>query len=120
MGYRFMARLGAPTAYVCVLSKAFGFKKKWRRIPAGIDILATHTPPYGILDLPTARTQNLGCPFLLEELSRIKPRVHVFGHIHASHGESRDDRTLYLNTAIVGGRDMQVRNSPTVKEVDAV
>ena len=51
-------------------------------IPEGIDILVTHTPPKYHLDLPRA----LGCRFLLEELWKTRPILHVFGHIHAGRG----------------------------------
>lgn len=48
-------------------------------IPLGIDILVTHTPPKHHLDLP----QALGCPHLAVEVERVKPLLHVFGHVHA-------------------------------------
>lgn len=50
------------------------------RIPMDTDVLVTHTPPKGHLDL------DLGCPGLLEEIWRVKPRVHVFGHVHWGRG----------------------------------
>ncbi|KAJ4344252.1 hypothetical protein N0V85_009807, partial [Neurospora sp. IMI 360204] len=46
------------------------------RIPLETDILITHTPPRHHLDL------DLGCAGLLAELWRVKPKLHVFGHIH--------------------------------------
>lgn len=46
------------------------------RIPLETDILITHTPPRHHLDL------ELGCAGLLSEIWRIKPKLHVFGHIH--------------------------------------
>jgi Icc-related predicted phosphoesterase len=55
-------------------------KKHWSKIPKDTDILVTHTPPYGILD------QNLGCESLLERIEIIKPKLHVFGHIHENRG----------------------------------
>ena len=29
---------------------------------------------------------GLGCPGLLDEVWRVKPKVHVFGHVHWGHG----------------------------------
>lgn len=29
---------------------------------------------------------SLGCPSLLDEVWRVKPRLHVFGHVHYGHG----------------------------------
>lgn len=46
-------------------------------VPDGIDILITHGPPLAHLDL-----SKFGCAHLLRTLWRVKPRVHVFGHIH--------------------------------------
>ena len=55
----------------------------WKdRIPNGTDIVLTHGPPKGHLDLG-----GKGCEWLLHELWRIKPRVVVFGHIHQSRGQ---------------------------------
>lgn len=54
----------------------------WRNtIPEQIDILVTHGPPKSHLDL------GHGCEFLLEELWRTRPKLHVFGHIHAGYGQ---------------------------------
>jgi Icc-related predicted phosphoesterase len=85
----------------------------WKRIPNGIDVLITHTPPYGILDLPTLGVNHLGCPYLLNEMKRIRPRLHVFGHIHASHGLNKTRDTQYINASIVGGHNFEVRHGPT-------
>jgi len=49
------------------------------------DILLTHGPPYSILDLAQERTP-VGCDSLLNALPRIRPRLHVFGHIHEGRG----------------------------------
>lgn len=53
-------------------------------IPAGIDIVMTHGPPHSILDQVDG--QNLGCPNLLRAVSRTRPLMHCFGHIHEGHG----------------------------------
>ncbi len=57
--------------------------KVWRdRVPMETDVLVTHSPPRWHLDLP----QGMGCAGLLEECWRVRPRVHVFGHVHAGYG----------------------------------
>ena len=53
-------------------------------IPPGVDIVMTHGPPHSILDQVDG--QNLGCPNLLRAVSRVKPLMHCFGHIHEGHG----------------------------------
>lgn len=58
---------------------------KWRMIPSDVDILLTHGPPYGYGD--TAGGERVGCMDLMNELThRIRPRLHVFGHIHEDAG----------------------------------
>ncbi|CVK92837.1 related to phosphoesterases [Fusarium mangiferae] len=49
--------------------------------PNDIDVLVTHGPPFAHLDL------NLGCRYLLKELWRIRPLLHVFGHVHEGYGQ---------------------------------
>lgn len=51
-------------------------------VPDGVDILVTHCPPRAHLDL-----MNLGCSHLLRELWRVRPRLHVFGHVHEGRGQ---------------------------------
>lgn len=49
------------------------------------DILLTHGPPSGIFDL--TRTNDLaGCEALRARLPSLRPRVHLFGHIHEARG----------------------------------
>jgi hypothetical protein len=49
-------------------------------VPEDIDILITHTPPKHHLDLPLP--DGFGCEHLLKEVKRVKPKLHVFGHVH--------------------------------------
>lgn len=51
-------------------------------IPANTDILLTHGPPWGHLD----GIMNPGCIFLAREITRVRPRMVVFGHIHMGYG----------------------------------
>jgi len=73
-------------------------RERWAAIPARPDVLITHTPPVGILDR-NRRGRSLGCPLLAEQLDRIRPRVHVFGHVHASRGICRRGETTYVNAS---------------------
>jgi Calcineurin-like phosphoesterase len=50
-------------------------------VPTDADILLTHGPPKWHLD-----ANALGDEYLLRELSRLKPKLIVFGHIHAGYG----------------------------------
>ncbi|KAF8965761.1 Metallo-dependent phosphatase-like protein [Flammula alnicola] len=49
------------------------------------DILLTHGPPFRILDR-TGRGDDVGCEALRARLSELRPRLHLFGHIHEAHG----------------------------------
>lgn len=81
------------------LDRGEPIREKWRRIPESLDILITHGPPYGILDQDTI-DENVGCEALKEELSRIKPKVHVFGHVHHSYGSLTWNEIQFVNASI--------------------
>ncbi|KAH0268106.1 Metallo-dependent phosphatase, partial [Aureobasidium melanogenum] len=49
-----------------------------------LDVICTHGPPYMRGDI-TAHG-NVGCPHLLKAMTRAKPLVHCFGHIHEGWG----------------------------------
>ncbi|KZT70277.1 Metallo-dependent phosphatase [Daedalea quercina L-15889] len=49
------------------------------------DILLTHTPPHDIMD-KTVGNERVGCEALAARLPELRPRLHVFGHIHEDHG----------------------------------
>lgn len=54
----------------------------WKgKVPEGTDVLVTHGPPRGHLDLA-----GKGCEWLTRELWRKRPRLVVFGHIHRARG----------------------------------
>jgi Icc-related predicted phosphoesterase len=66
-------------------------QKYWGRIPSEVDILITHGPPYGILDvIPDSFKEThqedtrRGCEDLLDVIKkRLKNlKLHCFGHIH--------------------------------------
>tara|TARA_R110002094_G_scaffold138498_2_gene129838 strand:- start:693 stop:1313 length:621 start_codon:yes stop_codon:yes gene_type:complete len=69
---------------------------KWALIPTDTDVLVTHGPPFGILDM-TARGEPAGCHELACELARVRPRLHVFGHIHEAYGQLKRNGTTFVN-----------------------
>jgi Icc-related predicted phosphoesterase len=78
---------------------------KWKLIPDDIDILVTHSPPYGILDeyydYDSGHTKYGGCEELYMTVQRIRPRLHVFGHIHENGGHGKEkERILYINASL--------------------
>jgi len=65
-------------------------KRLWSQIPTGTDILVTHGPPKNILDrvlyADPGEDPNVGDHFLMWNVARIQPRLHIFGHIHEGYG----------------------------------
>lgn len=60
-------------------------------IPEGVDILLTHGPPAGIFDFSkhprhARKSRWGGSEFLRAKIEQIKPKVHLFGHLHEQRG----------------------------------
>jgi Icc-related predicted phosphoesterase len=88
-------------------------KEKWDMIPEGIDILITHGPPHGILDkCPLSE----GCEELYKAVKRIKPKYHIFGHIHEGYGTFREDETTFINASFMNGLYVPT-NKPIIIEI---
>jgi Icc-related predicted phosphoesterase len=92
-------------------------KEKWDMIPVDTDILITHGPPIGKLDYVPYDNINVGCEELMKRVSEIKPKIHVFGHIHEGHGYVFDGTTHYINAANLNGR-YEFRNKPLTIDWD--
>lgn len=73
--------------------------KHYANIPEGTDILITHTPPFGILDFDD--NINYGSEELLSRISVVRPRLNLFGHIHARHGIKVFNGITFSNGAIM-------------------
>jgi predicted phosphohydrolase len=91
----------------------------YAEIPEGVNILVTHGPPYGILDRSPGALHHTGCPQLLEAVTRLKPRLHVFGHVHGAHGMVSIDDALFANAALLGP-DGDLSASPIVLRMPRV
>jgi len=86
----------------------------WSQIPNDTDVVITHGPPLGIGDVNTMQRINCGCANLLWHISeRVKPKLHVFGHIHESRGLYTDGTTNFANCAICT-RQYKAENLPIV------
>jgi Icc-related predicted phosphoesterase len=84
------------------LERGEEIKQKWDLIPDDTDILITHCPPFGILDI--VQGQNQGCEELLKAIYRIRPKYHIFGHIHEGYGRSIIENTLFINASNCNGQ----------------
>ena len=94
------------------LRRGEALAEKWSEVPAGVDVLVTHSPPFGVMDV-TWRGDRVGCEDLARELERIRPRLHVFGHIHEAYGVVERDGTIYVNASACDARNA-LRNTPIV------
>lgn len=87
----------------------------WREIPDDTDILITHGPPAGILD-QTSRGERVGCEDLLVRIRQVKPRIHVFGHIHEAYGQHHEGGTHFINASVLNLR-YWLTNAPIVVDL---
>jgi Icc-related predicted phosphoesterase len=91
-------------------------RRHWDKIPADTDILITHGPPAGILDR-NAAGENTGCEDLRLVVDRIKPRLHIFGHIHEAYGVEERDGTIFINACQLDER-YRLAHEPVVVTLD--
>ena len=80
------------------LPRGVALAEKWALFPNDTDVLVTHGPPLGILDR-TVHGEDVGCEDLARAVERVRPRLHVFGHIHESHGRLERDGTTFVNAS---------------------
>jgi hypothetical protein len=94
--------------------------KIYEAIPAGIDILVSHQPPYGhggrTFDPDSGKVVQLGSRELLAAVERIRPKLVICGHIHGGHGRYEHRGIPIYNVSVV---DEQYRlvHEPTVIEL---
>ncbi len=83
---------------------------KWDLIPDDTNVLITHTPPKNVLD-QNRHGEHCGCPELQRRLIDLKPRIHCFGHIHASGGKVDHRGTTFVNASMVNSQ-YRIANRP--------
>ena len=92
----------------------------WDLIPSNTDVLITHGPAYGILDevdRENGRTEHTGCPSLLKQIELIKPKFHVFGHIHEGYGRVERSDVSYCNVSSMN-KHYKLANEAQVLQFD--
>lgn len=87
----------------------------WNQVPSNTDVLITHGPAYGVLDL-TREGKHVGCKSLSERIKKLSIKAHLFGHVHESYGEQDLGSYRAFNGAALG-YDI---NSPHVFEVEKI
>ncbi len=92
-----------------------------KKIPDDVDFLITHAPPLGVLD-ECSHGDIAGCEKLLVEvMERVKPKFHVFGHIHEGYGVVENDATTFINaaTCLTGAQGGHPRRPPIVIDYES-
>jgi predicted phosphodiesterase len=79
-------------------------KMRWDAIPSNTDILVTHGPAFGYLDIPGGQSIRVGCEMLRHRVDEIRPKIHVFGHIHGSWGHYYNGHTHFFNASVLNER----------------
>ena len=91
-----------------------GYNHSVNVIPEGTDVLITHEPPYGIMDV-TMET-NWGSAALLKKVMEIKPNLHLFGHAHEGNGIQVSREIKFSNGSVMNDRG-DIIYSPAVFEI---
>jgi len=87
-------------------------RAQWNRIPRSTNILVTHGPPRGYGDTNQDK-ESAGCADLPAVVKRVRPSVHIFGHIHTDAGVSENAYTTFINASTCDSNN-RIRNPPIV------
>ena len=90
-------------------------REVWANIPESVDILVTHTPPRHIRD-KIPKSGHVGCDDLYSRVLSVRPKLHVFGHIHSSYGTTIQDGTIFVNASICN-EAYEAKRKPIVIEL---
>lgn len=78
--------------------------QRWNNISDNTDILITHGPSSGHLDKIQGLNENIGCGLLSSRIEKLKPKIHIFGHIHSGYGYEFNGITHYFNASVSNER----------------
>ena len=84
-------------------------------IPTDINVLVSHEPPHDILDY--SGNVKWGSRTLLDKVQEVKPKLHLFGHIHDAHGIIETKHTTFSNAAIVD-EWYEMKNEPVLLQIN--
>lgn len=99
----------------------------WQTIPEDADIIISHGPPKGSLDLSYSRENVLefcGCTSLAKRCAVIQPKLMLFGHIHncqeiINAGVLYKDNTYYSNGSVMtDGKFGKLSSNGNLFEID--
>lgn len=114
-----------PEHWAFNVPRGNSLKKTWEKIPEdpSIDVLITHGPPYGILDLlredfrRKGEDPHVGCKQLQERVfSLSKLKAHIFGHIHHGYGRTTLNDIQFVNASTCT-EEYDPKNQPIILEI---
>ncbi len=73
----------------------------------------THGPPFGYRD-KTLRGEDVGCVDLREVVEEIRPKYHIFGHIHEAVGQDKNEHTQFINASICNLRNEPINSAVVI------
>lgn len=98
-------------------------KKLYQKIPAKVDILLTHGPPYEIGDElqiykdkkpdPSIPLKNVGTKELWKRIREVRPKLTITGHIHRAFGIYLVDDLVVANVSLLSDF-LEMVNKPVV------
>jgi len=90
-----------------------GLYKHIRHCPEDVDIILSHSPPKGILDVSAG--ENVGSGSVLNRIYEVQPLLVVCGHIHCQYGLSQAGDSLVINGSVVDSHN-KLAKEPIVLE----
>jgi len=117
-GWRFWGSPITPRFFdwAFMLNEGEPLREHWSNIPENTDVLITHGPPYGIMDVvhrDSGELVHAGCRELLSRIKQIKPVMHLFGHIHEGYGHENSDDIDFYNISSMN-EHYEMQNPPVV------
>ena len=88
----------------------------WSKIPKKTDVLLTHGPAHGYLDIAEPQGDHLGSKTLARRIEKLKIPFVIHGHIHGGYGIQKIKDTTYVNCSVLN-EDYEVVNQPVVIDV---
>ena len=86
----------------------------YSEIPNDTDILITHGPEHMILDL-LPQQGHVGDKVLAKHITRIRPKVHICGHIHEGYGYTNITGVHSYNVSYISGKFDRINEPVSIR-----
>lgn len=101
-GVKFWGSPVTPWFYDWAFNRREDIINHWNLIPDDTNVLITHGPPFGILDLTARERISVGCPLLRNKINTLKDlKISAFGHIHEAFGTEIINNVNYVNASFL-------------------